>query len=74
MRQLIKNIVYNRAHSMGLPLHRISFARTGERSTPACELSQNTFCSFNDASRPDSFRRTDYAPNLENNPFDLRPG
>ena len=35
MRQLIKNTVRSLVHTMGLPLHHISFAWTGERSTPA---------------------------------------
>ena len=35
MRQLIKNTVHSLVHTFGLPLHRISFAWTGERSTPA---------------------------------------
>ena len=33
MRQLIKNTVHSIAHTFGLPLHRIAFAWTGDRST-----------------------------------------
>ena len=38
MRQIIKNAVHNIAHTFGLPLHRIAFAWTGDRSSPACRL------------------------------------
>ena len=38
MRQIIKNAVHSLTHTMGLPLHRIAFAWTGDRSTPARDL------------------------------------
>ena len=38
MRQLIKNTVHNIVHTFGLPLHRIAFAWTGDRSTLAGDL------------------------------------
>ena len=38
MRQIIKNAVHRIVHTFGLPLHRIAFAWTGDRSTPARDL------------------------------------
>ena len=38
MRQIIKNAVHHIVHTFGLPLHRIAFAWTGDRSTPARDL------------------------------------
>ena len=38
MTRCIKNTVHSLVHTFGLPLHRISFAWTGERSTPAREM------------------------------------
>ena len=38
MRQLIRNTAHSIVNTMGLPIHRIAFAWTGDRSTPAGEL------------------------------------